>query len=183
MFSIYVGPPGLLRTSLACISTATAITSAKEHPEKKPAVRSRELTILDSTDNTFPASQVWIFSYKLILPNKNVVLCFSLLDFGLKMLIPFLWFPFAKCLTKAASTLSMSLVTCIGTFWDENRKKGGKDSVQSTTHSSKYDEIFVLPLQNSPDKKRPPCLGKLSMHSVKWSAVNTNWYNGIKTCS
>lgn len=47
-----------------------------------------------------------------VLPKKYVTLCLSLLALGLKISIPFLWFPFAKCLMKVASTLSTSLVTC-----------------------------------------------------------------------
>lgn len=47
------------------------------------------------------------------VPVENVILCLCFLAFGLKTLIPLLRFEFAKCLMNVASTLSISLVTCL----------------------------------------------------------------------
>lgn len=66
-----------------------------------------------------------------LLPKKNVILCLSFLTFGLKVFIPLLRFPFAKCFMKVASTLSISLVTCgEGIRWirRQSLKKGVTES-------------------------------------------------------
>jgi len=71
--------------------------------------------------------------HKHILPIENVILCLSFLGFGLKVFIPFLWFPFEKCLMKVASTLSMSLVTCAGNKLKQKEKSVKIQKKKSTS--------------------------------------------------
>lgn len=110
MLSIYFGPPSLLMISLKCIRMTSATRSANVQLVKKPA--GREVAKVHDKDFLYPKNQ-----------NSNVKVAyksypvwmwfctFPFLAFGLKVLIPILWFPFAKCLMKVASTLSISLLT------------------------------------------------------------------------
>jgi hypothetical protein len=146
MFSIYVILPSLFRISLACISIISATKRAIEHPVNSPeskfkwstlSVRHieeieiqwtsmnqelhtciKKLTSVHYSINA-PYDLQWhkINQFFMLLPNKNVIRCRSLLAVGRNVFIPFLWFPFAKCLMNACSTLSMSLLTFYNTWW------------------------------------------------------------------
>jgi hypothetical protein len=135
MFSIYVILPSLFRISLACISIISATMRAIEHPVNSPeskfkwsnlSVRHIEEIEIQWTSMNQDLQWHKINQFFMLLPNKNVIRCRSLLAVGRNVFIPFLWFPFAKCLMYACSTLSMSLLTFYNTWWSMQHFRFGR---------------------------------------------------------
>lgn len=91
-----------------------ATMRAPVQPAKKPEnfpinnIRLRDIIQMVREKKSFLYTKNMIVR---MLPKENVVLCLCSLACGLKMFIPLLRFELAKCLMKAASTLSISLVT------------------------------------------------------------------------